>query len=371
MNAKTLYSPILKGKANDLKALGKIPRSLAPHVHALVELLSPNEDESIETACVRFADQLRKHCPQNAVSVDLHSIAPEHVTNDGSPALEALCANLRGLGILFTPVFGFDHEPELWDRIAPIAARQGRGLTFRLKIDDLEAGEDAIADIVERLRYAGIPTSDTKILIDLESLGGLDAVSLVRLRGLTQDFIDDALTVAKFGLISVIGSSMPKDVSGVEKEDTKAFYRQEMPLWLNVATGVPSEGIAFGDYGIVHPNFSDKIIPKHPNAKIRYTRGLHHHIFRGYSLREGLKYQQYYELARRVLGSQVYMGRDYSFGDDYAWRCANGEASCGNLGTWVEVDMNHHMVHVAAQLPQILTRVAVGVSANELLALTM
>lgn len=48
-----------------------------------------------------------------------------------------------------------------------------------------------------------------------------------------------------------------------------------------------------------------------------------------------------------------------------------GGVSSGNLGTWVEVDMNHHLVHVAAQLPQILTRVAAGVSANELLALAV
>lgn len=140
MDATILYTPILKGKANDLKALGKLPRQLSPHVHPLVELLSPNEGESIEASCVRFAHQLRKHCPLNAVSVDLHSIAPTHTTDDGSLALEALCANLRGLGILFTPAFGFDHEPELWPRIAHIAVREGHGLTFRLKLDDLEAG---------------------------------------------------------------------------------------------------------------------------------------------------------------------------------------------------------------------------------------
>ena len=334
-----------------------------------MELLSPNEGESIEASCVRFAHQLRKHCPLHPVSVDLHSIAPAHETDDGSLALEALCSNLRGLGILFTPVFGFDHEPELWERIAHIAARQGRGLTIRLKIEDLEAGEDTIADIIERVRYADIPPSATQILIDLESVGDLDAVSLVSLRGLAQDFIDTALTAENFGLISVIASSMPKDVGNVPKEGTKSFYRQEMPFWLNVSAGVPSQGIAFGDYGIVHPNFSDKIIATNANAKMRYTRGLHHHIFRGYSLKEGLKYKQYHELARRVVNSSVYLGRDHSFGDDYVWRCANMEASSGNLGTWVEVDMNHHLVYVAAQLPQILARVAAGVSANELLAL--
>ena len=368
MDAKTLYTPILKGNANDLKAHGRLPRPLAPHVHSLVELLSPNEGESIEASCVRFAYQLRKHCPLHAVSVDLHSIAPEHKTDDGSFALEALCANLHGLGILFTPVFGFDHEPELWERIAHIAVRQGRGLTFRLKIDDLEAGEDTIADLIERLRYAGIPASSTKILIDLESVGDLDMVSLARLRGLTQDFVETALTAENFGIISVIASSMPKDVGSIAKEGTKSFYRQEMPLWFNVAAGVPSEAIAFGDYGIVHPNFSDKIIATNANAKIRYTKGLHHHVFRGYSLKEGLKYKQYHELAQRVVDSPVYIGRDHSFGDDYAWRCANMEVSSGNLGTWVEVDMNHHLVYMAAQLPQILTRVAAGVSANEIFA---
>ncbi len=369
MDAKTLYTPILKGKANDLKALGKLPRPLAPHVHSVVELLSPNDGESIESSCVRFAHQLRKHCPLHHVSVDLHSIAPEDRADDGSPALEALCANLHGVGIAFTPVFGFDHEPELWDRVARIAVRENRGLTFRLKIDDLEAGEDTIADVIERLRYADIPANLTRIVIDLGSLGDTDAVALVRLRGLVQDFVDTALTAANFGMISVVASSMPKDVGSVAKQGTKSFYRQEMPLWLNVAAGVPSEMIAFGDYGIVHPNFSDKIIATNANAKIRYTKGLHHHIFRGYSVREGLKFGQFHELAQRVVESSVYLGRDYSFGDDVAWRCANRETTSGNLGTWVEADMNHHLVYVAAQLPQILRRVAAGVSANELLAL--
>ncbi len=371
MNAKTLYTPILKGKANDLKAFGKLPRALAPHVYPLVELLSPGDGESIETACVRFAHQLRKHCPLYPVSVDLHTIAPGHLTGDGSPALEALCANLRGLGIAFSPVFGFDHEPELWDRVVRIALLEGRGLTLRLKTDDLEEGEELITDLILRLSHAGIAASKTKILIDLGSIGDMDAVALVRLRGLTQDFVDLVLKASDFGLVSVAASSMPRDVSSVSKEGVKSFYRQELPLWLNVAEGLPSQTVAFGDYGIVHPNFTDKIIATNANAKIRYTKGLHHHVFRGYSLREGEKYKQYHGLAKRVVDSSVYLGRDYSFGDDYAWRCATFEASCGNLGTWVEADMNHHLAFVAAQMLQMLPRVTAGVSANELLALAV
>jgi Beta protein len=269
VSAKTLYTPILKGKANDLKALGKLPRSLNPHVHPLVELLSPNEGETVEASCVRFAHQLRKYCPLQAVSVDLHSIAPAHATRDGSPALEALCSILRGLGIQFTPVFGFDHEPELWGRVGKIAAQAGRGLTFRLKIDDVEAGDETIGDLIERLRDFRIPAGETNLLIDLESVGKLDALALVHLRELTQDFVDNALSAASFRLVSVIGSSMPKDVGEVPKDGCKPYYREEVPLWLNVVSGVRSELIAFGDYGIIHPNFSDKVIATNANAKIR------------------------------------------------------------------------------------------------------
>ncbi len=369
MNAKTLYTPILKGKANDLKALGKLPRSLSAHVHPLVELLSPNEGETVEESCVRFAHQLRKHCALQPVSVDLHSIAPTDTTDDGSPALEALCSSLRGLGIPFTPVFGFDHEPELWERVGKIAARAGRGLTLRLKIDDIEAGEDTIADLIESIRDFGIPAAETNLLIDLEGVGSFDPVALVRLRGVTQDFVDAALSAASFRLISVIGSSMPKDVGEVPKDGCMTYYRNEMPLWLNVASGIRTELIAFGDYGIVHPNFSDKIVATNANAKIRYTKGLRQHIFRGYSLREGKKYRQYHDLAQRVVESPVYIDRDHSYGDDYVWRCANREVGCGNLGTWVEVDMNHHMVYVAAQLPKLVNQVAAGVGASDLLAL--
>jgi hypothetical protein len=133
-------------------------------------------------------------------------------------------------------------------------------------------------------------------------------------------------------------------------------------LWLDVACSLPGLPIAYGDYGVIHPNFSLKAPAPNANAKIRYTSSRDHHIFRGHSLLEGLKYKQYHGLARQVMGASIYQGRDYSYGDDYVWRCANHEATSGGLGTWVEVDMNHHVVFVAAQLVRVESRVAAGMS---------
>lgn len=370
MSTTSLYTPILKGKINDLKALGKMPTALARRTFPLIELLAPGDDESIDQSSNRFANQLQKYYSSSLCSVDLHSISPGQRMSDGSRSLEMVCATLCGMKLPFVPVFGFDHEPELWGRIAPIPAHYGRGITFRLKFDDIETAEDTVSEIIERLHSAKISPKDTNLLLDLSSLFGHNDSELVSLRGKVQDFIDQAMSTSDFNVISVIGSSMPKDVNTVPKEGQLAYHRREMPLWLDTASNMPDISLSFGDYGIVHPNFSDKIIATNANAKIRYTRRLHHHIFRGHSLKEGEKYGQYRELSSRVLGSSIYIDRDHSYGDDYVWRCAHGEAGTGNLGTWVEVDMNHHLVCVSAQLPRILARLASGAEAAEALAIS-
>jgi hypothetical protein len=133
-------------------------------------------------------------------------------------------------------------------------------------------------------------------------------------------------------------------------------------LWLGVASSLPELSVAYGDYGVIHPNFSLKAPATNANAKIRYTSSREHHIYRGYSLRDGAKYKQYHGLSQQVISASVYQGRDYSYGDEYVWRCANFEATSGSLGTWVEVDMNHHFVFTAAQLVRIESRVAAGMS---------
>jgi hypothetical protein len=61
------------------------------------------------------------------------------------------------------------------------------------------------------------------------------------------------------------------------------------------------------------------------------------------------------------------MGRDYSFGDEYIWRCAHYEAGTGNLGTWVEVDTNHHLVQTNHMLPMALAALRDGLAVEDVL----
>ena len=286
---------------------------------------------------------------------------------DGLQALETLFAYMKGVGVRCVPVFGLDHEPELWERVAKFAKVDGRGITFRLTREDLLMPDDTLDEILDRLNSAGISAADANLVIDLASLNGMSNADLASMRSLSQDFIDLAMTARDFALVSLVGSSMPKDVGDVPRNGQAAIARHELPLWLEVAGSLPSLDVVYGDYGVIHPNFSMKSPATNSNAKIRYTSTLVHHVFRGDGLRTGVGYNQYHALCRRVIAAPAYLGRDYSFGDDCVWRCGNLEAftRTGHLGTWVEADMNHHLVFAAAQLSRIDARIAAGMPMNE------
>lgn len=362
MDQRTLYTPIVKGKENDFRAIGRIPRHLAVRTFPLIELVPPEESDKLEKAYFRFCDNLRRNCGWQRVSVDLHAIAPEQRVQGGGYALEAVCAMLKASGINFVPVFGFDHEPELWERIAQVAREGGRGLTFRVKRDDLLDPDDTLELLLEHLNREGFDSRDVNLIVDLGALYGMETAEVEAWRSRAQDFIDLAVTAKPFALVSLTGSSMPKHVGDVPMHGEMSIPRRELRLWLDVANSLRNVRIAFGDYGVVHPDFSAKMRGKHTNAKIRYTSARSHNIFRGYRLSDGLKYEQFYDLSKRVVDADVFLQPDYSFGDGYLWKCAKRDVSHGHLGTWVEVDLSHHFVFTAMQLDRVEGRIAAGMS---------
>jgi hypothetical protein len=134
--------------------------------------------------------------------------------------------------------------------------------------------------------------------------------------------------------------------------------------------GPSGTSVGYGDYGVIHPDFSQSAPSPNANAKIRYTRGQSIHYFRGTSLYKPSNFPQYHELARRVVNSQHYRGQEYSVGDGEMWDCAHRGTRPGNLGTWVRIDQNHHIVSTIEQVGILTNRLVAGrrnLSVEELL----
>lgn len=357
------YCPIIKGKANDVKAMAYVAPAQAASVKPLYELPPFKPTDKPEEVTAKFATRLAKLASHRPCYVDFPMLKPKARTTDGELALEVALRQLNAQHVPFEPVFGFDRDEGLWPLIAKQALRSG-GLLLRLDADDIEFADDTVERISD-LRRFGIDSRTVDVLVDRRHLASRESALGAAVE--TADFIDSLATRVRFRKLIVAGSCAPKSVAAVERDGYAAIPRHELTLWAVLASErLPVQPI-YGDYGVIHPDFSDLTLSTHINGKIRYTQGRQLHIHRGHSLRKGDKYEQYRVLASAVAGSNHYRGQNYCYGDRYIFDCATGHAGTGNPGTWVLVDQNHHITFASEQMRRLVNLASQSANADAIL----
>jgi hypothetical protein len=359
-----LYCPVIKGKANDIKALAFVSPVLMPQVKPLYELPPFKLTDDPEKVLSTFARRLAKFAGGRPAYVDFPVLRPGARAASGESALAAAYGQLNALLLRFEPVFGFDRDDALWPVVIEQAKRSG-GLLLRLDSEDLEFAQDTTHQIAD-LRARGLDLHDLDVMIDQRSLVSDDQAMAAA--SATADFIDALCSAVPVRKILVAGSSAPKTVSDIERDSYGTISRRELALWAHVSSErLPVQPI-YADYGVIHPDFTDQTPSTHINGKIRYTEGATFHIYRGHSLRQADKYEQYRGLSAAVSRSRHYQGSSFSYGDRYIYECATGHSGTGNPGTWVLVDQNHHITYVSRQLRRLSGVAAQGASAAQILA---
>lgn len=362
--SELVYCPIIKGKVNDIRAFAFVSQVLAPSVVPLYELPPFKPTDDPETVLSKFALRLRKLGGERRSYIDFPLLRPGSTVTTGEPALAAAYGQLNMLQVSFQPVFGFDRDDTLWSTVIDQARRAG-GLLLRLDTDDLDFPQDTIDQIAD-LRTRGQDLRQLDVMVDHRSLvpGG----DVMTAASATADFIDRLCSSIPVRSVLIAGSSAPKTVSDVERDSYGAVTRRELSLWAHVASErLPIRPI-YADYGVIHPDFTDQTPSTHINGKIRYTEGSTFHIYRGHSLRQGDKFEQYRTLSSAVSRSRHYQGSSFSYGDRYIYECATGHSGTGNAGTWVLVDQNHHITYATQQLRRLAGLAEAGVSASQILA---
>lgn len=361
------YVPVIKGKQSDLKALGRIATASKALVKPLVEIIPVPADLSIDDHLEKFAHNLIKYVSGIELSVDFYGFLPGAKLKTGVDATIGGLRLLRNKGLLVIPTYGFDRDEELWGSLHTEVQKMGRGFCFRVDVDDLDdRSEETWAAILERSAQLGLSPEDIDILIDLRYVG---QTSPDALKNLVLDFLSFAPADSAFRSIVVSGSSALKHVGSIPQDGIGDVERRELRLWMELQTDLHDvHSLVFSDYGVVHPDFSIVGPNKNSNAKIRYTTSGKIRIFRGHRLREAPGFKQYHALADQVRNSSEYMGRAFSQGDTYIDDCADGTVRSGNLGTWVYVDMNHHIQHTAVQTQRLTAEIDANFSPEEVAA---
>ena len=141
-------------------------------------------------------------------------------------------------------------------------------------------------------------------------------------------------------------------MSDIEIDGHASIARNELLVWARAQKNVDADtSIVFGDYGIIHPDFSDQVNNPNINAKLRYTSRGRINYYRGHGLRMPKSdYAQYFGLAEKVRSSPAYEGPESSFGDWYIDAVADHATSNGSPATWIIADLNHHVCHTMRQM---------------------
>lgn len=258
---------------------------------------------------------------------------------------------LRNRGVRAIPVTATDRHGEYYAAIS-VAAKEGRnGLAIRLYESDIELPFQTFPVLKRIASDAGFVEKDVDLFLDLQRV---QFQRLPELRSRVLDFLASLDSESTYRSVTLIGSSVPADLSGIPELEDRDVHRMELRLWrdIRVARG-DRPLLGFGDYGIVRPEYDDRRRGfKHINAKIFYTTQEFTRVFRGQSrIKEKLE-NQYSKLAQRLVGSGVFSGAAFSWGDARIVECARHQEGYGTPGTWIAFATSHHVEVVSAQFAQ-------------------
>lgn len=369
--ANPIYSPVIKGKLNDLKALGKLSASARTKIKPMIEAMPLGKKIDVDKHLYSLANYLIKHAPLGDIFLDFYGIKAGLKTADGQDAVLAGFNLVKSMGRTVTPAYGFNRDDTLWQALGEVCLKFSQGFCFRVDIDDIDdvmLAEETWAHIIERSSEIKLKAKDIDVMIDLRDISNSDLDGV-------QDKIIDFLTInadyKNYRSIILVGSSALKTVKDIPVDGVKAILRNELVVWAKLLKDLPETiNIVFGDYGIIHPDFSDQGPNKYKNAKIRYTNGWNITYFRGHGLTHPVKdYAQYHKLADKVRSSQGFSGREFSYGDAYIDDVADINVSHGSPATWVLADMNHHLEYTAVQMESLIVKIQEVENVSELIAI--
>lgn len=358
MSAMQLYSPIIKGKLNDLKAIYRLTPVAQANIKPLIEAMPlPAKNKGVDDHLKKLVNNIVKYVELEEIFVDFYGLTPHIKTQDGVDATLAGFRLLNEQGVPVTPTYGLERDDDLWEPLHTIVKTFGRGFCFRIDIDDLDdQAENTMSQIIERSAQLGLKPKNVDLLIDLRDLSGQD---LAELKEIVLDFLQFIPQGQAYRSIILAGSSALKSVGEIPKDGVMEIVQNELRIWAEIQRDIPeSLNLIYGDYGVVHPDFSERGYAKYMNAKIRYTCKGSISYYRGHGLLYPIKdYEQYHDLAEKVRVASNYMGQEFSFGDQYINDVANISVSPGAPATWVLADMNHHLEYTVMQMIDLAEKV--------------
>lgn len=353
MNRFGLYTPFIKAKEGDIKAVAwlreDLKQNLVPFLdipQIAVDIKNKKPKYTVEEHLEKIVNRVVKYWGQNYLFFyDFYDFISDAPTEYSINKFYKLLSERSLSGI---PVTGIDRTDNEVEAIKYIIEETGFDLGIRINVEsqfsDVININEKINDLVKTLE---IPYERIHLFIDFRSIQesaveviGKGAVHIIRSLKCVQDVKS----------LYVAGSGYPDNLSRVEKDSMEMIPRTEISVWkiilknIDILPRVP----LFSDYGIVYPYdlVCDK--PLDIPAKIRYCLEEDWLIRKGHSRKKDPK--QYFEMASDIKNSPFFISSSFSLGDNYIDRCSKMLIGPGGFKEWITVDTCHHITFVMQQI---------------------
>jgi Beta protein len=348
------YVPCLRWKQGEYQALLRLTDESKCSLTPLIEVPEIGYDfeagkpsKTLDDHLAPFATRVDAKWRSRSCFVDLVLIDRHQRMADGTHPVRFVHDQLRAKACSAVPVFGFDRDADFRRAVQDVVAQDGRGLCLRVSLE--EAARGIRPDVEEVLQQTELSPEDVDLVLDL---GSPNFVPIDGFAKLLTSVVGHIPRLKGWRTFSIIGTSFPPSMAEV-KSSPETLPRSEWLVYRRLCAELASEGMrlpTFGDYGISHPDLLDldmRLVK--PSASIRYTINDAWHVIKGPNVRDH-GYSQYRGHCLDLVSCAVFMGSDFSWGDNYIAECAVGKASTGNLTTWRAVGTNHHLEKVVADI---------------------
>lgn len=353
------YIPILRGKAAEYAALGDTTDQIKDQLTPLIELppiaWDPEESDSDEPdrSIAKLATNVeRRWGPGRPFFLELGLMPSEPAIGGGIHPVDFVFNDCRSKELEAIPVTGPGRDTAFQGAVESAVKADDRGVCIRLSAEDFDDVEAAIEESDELLDQFDIGREDTDLILDFGAVS-VEQIGPMVLAAVA--VINSIPTLNDWRTLTWAGTSFPS-VQNYRPQTVNTADRGEWHIWQAVRSrGSLSRKPSFADYTIngVQSDYDVSAAFYQSSPNLRYTAEDDFVIWKAKHPRHG--FDQFNEICKSVVQRPEFRGADFSEGDAYIARCAEGNDGPGNATKWRQAGVGHHLASVADQIANLVS----------------
>ncbi len=348
-----MYVPALRWRQGEYQALLRlrnhvkdriVPYITIPEVEFDFEERRPKK--SVHEHVHPFAARYKAKWGKRPAWVGVHPSIVDKSMDDGCNVFSYVFDALRGFGASAVPAIPLGASVVVIRSVAAVIRKDSHGAAILVRLEALMK-PDLKGRIATTASSLGVSLDDVDLIVDLgapnfEPYSAFSGALVAALRRLGD--------LQAFRNFVAIGTGFPKTFRDVAR-GADTLPRHEWLFYRTLVARMPGDMRRpnFGDYTIVHPDFTPMDMRMIKSAcKLVYTTADCWEVRKGSAFRDNP--EQMHDLCESIVSSGKFRGAGYSTGDEYIARCAARQEGPSNQTRWKDVAINHHITHVLDDL---------------------